>query len=74
VRKLSSNAVLVLALAGIALLTPLAAGVSPYYYDILVGIAINVILAVSLNLINGDTGQFSLGHAGGCLCGRVDHA
>jgi branched-chain amino acid transport system permease protein len=28
------------------------------------GIGINVILAVSLNLVNGHTGQFSLGHAG----------
>ena len=25
---------------------------------------VNIILAVSLNLINGITGQFSLGHAG----------
>ena len=35
-----------------------------YYYDILINIGINIILAVSLNLINGYTGQFSLGHAG----------
>lgn len=62
--RLSSNLVFVLALAGLALFTPLANRISPYFYDILVGIAINLILAVSLNLINGDTGQFSLGHAG----------
>jgi len=37
---------------------------NPYYYDILIGIGINIILAVSLNLVNGYTGQFSLGHAG----------
>lgn len=30
----------------------------------LVSIGINIILAVSLNLINGFTGQFSIGHAG----------
>ena len=30
-------------------------------------IGINIIMAVSLNLINGYTGQFSLGHAGGFL-------
>jgi len=36
----------------------------PYYYDIAIGIGINIILAVSLNLVNGHTGQFSLGHAG----------
>lgn len=35
-----------------------------YHYDILLGIGISVILAVGLNLVNGYTGQFSLGHAG----------
>jgi branched-chain amino acid transport system permease protein len=35
-----------------------------YYLGIVVDVGINVILAVSLNLINGHTGQFSLGHAG----------
>src|SRR5580692_7875017 len=35
-----------------------------YFYDILLTIGINIILAVSLNLVNGYTGQFSLGHAG----------
>ncbi len=35
-----------------------------YYQDTLVTICINIILAVSLNLITGFTGQFSLGHAG----------
>ena len=35
-----------------------------YWLFITYDIAINVILAVSLNLINGYTGQFSLGHAG----------
>jgi branched-chain amino acid transport system permease protein len=38
--------------------------IGPYYYDITLSIGINVILAVSLNLVNGYTGQFSLGHAG----------
>ncbi len=36
----------------------------PYYYQILILAGINIILAVSLNLINGITGQFSIGHAG----------
>lgn len=35
-----------------------------YYLGVCIDIAINIILAVSLNLINGHTGQFSLGHAG----------
>ena len=35
-----------------------------YYLGVAIDVGINVILAVSLNLINGHTGQFSLGHAG----------
>ena len=36
----------------------------PYYYQIMILAGINIILAVSLNLTNGITGQFSIGHAG----------
>src|SRR5215218_93252 len=36
----------------------------PYFLRVLVLIGINITLATSLNLINGITGQFSLGHAG----------
>ncbi len=35
-----------------------------YYLGIVIDCGISIILAVSLNLINGHTGQFSLGHAG----------
>jgi branched-chain amino acid transport system permease protein len=35
-----------------------------YYLGIAIDAGISIILAVSLNLINGHTGQFSLGHAG----------
>src|SRR6478752_3450536 len=38
--------------------------IDPYHLDVVIGIGINIILAVSLNLVNGYTGQFSLGHAG----------
>jgi len=38
--------------------------INSYWLDIGYSIGINIILAVSLNLINGYTGQFSLGHAG----------
>lgn len=38
--------------------------VDAYYYRALVQICIFIIAAASLNLINGITGQFSLGHAG----------
>ena len=37
---------------------------NPYYLQVLVYIGINIVMATSLNLINGYTGQFSLGHAG----------
>ena len=38
--------------------------IDPYFLQIAILIGINITLAVSLNLINGYTGQFSLGHAG----------
>jgi branched-chain amino acid transport system permease protein len=38
--------------------------INPYYYQIVIYAGINIILASSLNLINGFAGQFSLGHAG----------
>ena len=37
---------------------------SSYSFDILMLAGINIVLAVSLNLVNGFTGQFSMGHAG----------
>lgn len=43
----------------------ITAGILNQYYQInLTSMCINIILAVSLNLINGFTGQLSLGHAG----------
>ncbi|MES2571967.1 MAG: branched-chain amino acid ABC transporter permease, partial [Verrucomicrobiota bacterium] len=55
-------------LLGILLICLLSSGfvarINSYYYDILIGIGISLILATSLNLVNGYTGQFSLGHAG----------
>jgi branched-chain amino acid transport system permease protein len=36
----------------------------PYFLRVIMTIGINITLAVSLNLVNGYTGQFSLGHAG----------
>jgi branched-chain amino acid transport system permease protein len=37
---------------------------NPYIYRIFVLCGLNIILALSLNLVNGITGQFSIGHAG----------
>ena len=38
--------------------------ISPYFLQVICLAGINITLAVSLNLINGFTGQFSIGHAG----------
>jgi branched-chain amino acid transport system permease protein len=55
-------------IVGLALLLGLEAAlpsvIGPYNYQILGLVGVNIILAVSLNLINGFTGQFSIGHAG----------
>jgi branched-chain amino acid transport system permease protein len=52
----------------------LRASISPYYFQIIIYIGINVILASSLNLINGFAGQFSLGHAGFMALGAYTSA
>ena len=49
-------------LAGLNAWLPRA--LNPYMFQVLILIGINIILAVSLNLVNGFTGQFSIGHAG----------
>jgi branched-chain amino acid transport system permease protein len=60
------GAVPILAGLAFAVLLQLAAGpvIGPFAVKMLMDIGINVILAVSLNLVNGFTGQFSIGHAG----------
>jgi branched-chain amino acid transport system permease protein len=47
---------------------------NPYVAQVIVLCGINVILAVSLNLINGFTGQFSIGHAGFMAIGAYGSA
>lgn len=44
-------------------------GLSPYVRLLIVTSAINALLAASLNLVNGVTGLFSIGHAGFMACG-----
>jgi branched-chain amino acid transport system permease protein len=48
--------------------------VDPYNQQIIALAGVNIILAVSLNLINGVTGQFSLGHAGFMAVGAYTSA
>lgn len=55
---------LLLAIIAAYVVSYFAAYFNRYYLGIAIDVGINIILAVSLNLINGHTGQFSLGHAG----------
>jgi branched-chain amino acid transport system permease protein len=55
---------LLLAMAAALGVSYFSAHFNRYYLGIAIDVGINIILAVSLNLINGHTGQFSLGHAG----------
>jgi len=48
--------------------------ISPYFTRILMLCGISITLAVSLNLINGFTGQFSIGHAGFMAVGAYSSA
>jgi branched-chain amino acid transport system permease protein len=47
---------------------------NPYLQTIAMYAGINIILAVSLNLVNGITGQFSIGHAGFMAIGAYTSA
>lgn len=55
-------------LVGLALAFGMQAGlkprIDPYYAKLLLDIGVAITLAVSLNIVNGFTGQFSMGHAG----------
>ncbi len=59
-----SQLVLLAALAVGLVVSLLSGHINEYYMQVAIMVGINVILAVSLNLVNGYTGQFSLGHAG----------
>lgn len=48
--------------------------IGPYWELNIILICINIILAVSLNMINGYTGQFSIGHAGFMAVGAYTSA
>src|SRR3954447_17662428 len=59
-----AKTVLLIALVTTGVISLCSGYINSYYLDVITGIGINIILAVSLNLVNGYTGQFSLGHAG----------
>lgn len=58
-------ATLLIAAIFCSLISPVAEQIfSPYIFAIILFTGINITAAVSLNLVNGITGQFSMGHAG----------
>ncbi len=61
-KRLIAPLATILLLVGLNVLLPRIT--NPYYFQVLILIGINIVLAVSLNLVNGFTGQFSIGHAG----------
>jgi branched-chain amino acid transport system permease protein len=66
-RKLAGVAATVAVLAALNFAFEYGIGdfqINPYYARIINLVGINITLAVSLNLINGLAGQFSIGHAG----------
>lgn len=65
---------LVIASALLALNFTLPALLNPYLFMILTYCGINIIMGVSLNVINGLTGQFSMGHAGFMAIGAYTSA
>lgn len=54
----------VAALLVVSLIDFFSAWIDAYIFSIIIYTGINIILATSLNLVNGFTGQFSIGHAG----------
>lgn len=60
----SSHILLILGLLGSGILSWMSPNIDDYAITVITLAGINIILAVSLNLVNGHTGQFSLGHAG----------
>src|SRR5260370_40135589 len=63
--EMKSNLLLLTSLLVASALAQWVSGLLPPYYETILMLAgINAILAVSLNVVNGLSGQFSLGHAG----------
>jgi branched-chain amino acid transport system permease protein len=61
-RKFITSLIVIALLAGFQF--GASAALDPYWVRVLSVAGINVMLAVALNLVNGTTGQFSIGHAG----------
>lgn len=63
-RSAASPFLLIVALLACFGVNAMSGKMNAYYVDVALNVGIAIVMAVSLNLINGYTGQFSLGHAG----------
>jgi branched-chain amino acid transport system permease protein len=72
VKRLLWSVTMLAILVGLNIVLPKL--LNPYLTQVMVLCGINVILAVSLNLVNGFTGQFSIGHAGFMALGAYGSA
>ena len=61
---LASDRIVIGVVLAAAMYFTLPAAIGPYYSRIVIDVGIAMILAVSLNIVSGMTGQFSIGHAG----------
>ena len=71
-KRVAGGVFILLALVALNVLLPRVT--NPYHFQVLMLIGINIVLAVSLNLVNGFTGQFSIGHAGFMAVGAYTSA
>src|SRR5947199_2169849 len=69
-----SQYILFATLAAVLVVSLFSRSYNPYFLDVAITCGISITLAVSLNLINGFTGQFSLGHAGFMAIGAFTSA
>lgn len=65
---------LMVAVAFLAIGNAISNNLKDYYQDIILQCGFAIILAVSLNIVNGLTGQFSIGHAGFMAAGAYTGA
>jgi branched-chain amino acid transport system permease protein len=73
-RNVAAQLSLIAALVLSALVSYFSDRLDPYFLRVIITAGINITLAVSLNLVNGYTGQFSLGHAGFMCVGAYTSA
>lgn len=64
IKSIIAQAIILAVLWGLGYALITVGVIDSYIFNTMVTICVNIILAVSLNLVTGFTGQFSLGHAG----------